>query len=362
MSFLPGISENFSRDPKKYITLFLPAHRVDVDYDSTPIADGQAYCRIWLTEMCLAKDVDWFTKRYPVVHSAVRFNHGDKSVTVPYLAAPGQLKELAKDNLDKVIQCNYPLTPLFPFNNGLLELQAGLFSIAANDYVSKFIKTIGRFSELLPVPELSAVIKLAEPVYRGIEDLLNIGERRLELGYQQTFSEANGGGSNSLKAGYFAVILAEGNRIITDTLCIINDGLRVASPGTTRIFVREGKPLEGCSYMLFRIEKRTEQDWESLSKIKELVYQAQDAISRSQYEAVKTFFLPTIETAIYQSADLAKADRPTVVKKIKTHLQELGLQAAKVQRRSLYSIMQQPLGDIDAATEAELATLERLFK
>jgi len=72
--------------------------------------------------------------------------------------------------------------------------------------------------------------------------------------------------------------------------------------------------------------------------------------------------LPTIETAIYQSADLAKADRPTVVKKIKIHLQELGLQAAKVQRRSLYSIMQQPLGDVDAATEAELATLEQLFK
>ena len=46
-----------------------------------------------------------------MVHAAVRFNHGGKLVTIPYIAEPGNLQELAKDNQDKVIQCNYPLTP-----------------------------------------------------------------------------------------------------------------------------------------------------------------------------------------------------------------------------------------------------------
>ncbi|MEH1841640.1 MAG: hypothetical protein V7L20_23560 [Nostoc sp.] len=362
MSFFQSLFETFSHEAPKYKILFLSKHRVDVDYDEKPIIAGEAYCRIWLVEMRLAKDVEWFKQRYPVVHAAVRFNHGRKSVIIPYLAAPGQLEKSIADNLDKVIQCNYPLTSLFPFNDGLVELQAGLFSIVNNDSIGKFINTMGRFSELLPVPQLSNVIKLAEPVYRGIEDLLDIGERRLELGYQQTFSEANGGGTNSLKAGYFAAILAQDNKINNDNLCIVNDSLCLGSPGTTKTFKRDGKPLEGYSYMLFRIEKRTAQDWESLTSIKELVDKAQEAVLNGKYEVVKTIFLPVIKAAIYQSPDITKADRKQMVVKIEDFLRELGLQAVKVQKRSLYSIMQRPLPEIDAAKEAELASLDQLFQ
>ncbi|MDZ8023617.1 MAG: hypothetical protein RMX97_02815 [Nostoc sp. DedQUE11] len=362
MSFLQSLSENFSREAKKYTTLFLPKHRVDIDCDDTPIRAGEAYCRIWLEDMNLAKDVDWFKQRYPVVHAAVRFHYDSKLVTIPYLAAPGQLKELGSNNLDKVIQDRYPLTPLFPFNQGLVEFQAYLFSIAANDSIDKFIKTVGRFAKLLPVPQLSSVLNLAEPVYRGIEDLLDIGERRLELGYQQTFSDADGGSSNFLKEGYFAVILAEEHEIKSENLCVVNDNLRLGSPGSTKVFVRDSKPFKGYSYMLFRIEKRKQQDWESLTTIKDLVDTAHDAILSGQYEKVKQFILPAIQAEIYHSSDIIKADRPQMIRKIKDFLQELGLQGAKAQKRSLYSIMQRPLPPIDAATEAELASLENLFQ
>jgi hypothetical protein len=361
MSFFQSLSETFSREAKKYKTLFLPKHRVDVDYDDTPIRAGDAYCRIWLEDMNLAKDVDWFKQRYPVVHAAVRFHYDGELVTIPYLAAPGKLKDFGSNNLDKVIQDRYVLTPLFPFNQGLVEFQAGLFSIAASDSIGKLLEVMGRFAKLLPVPELSSVLNLAEPVYRGIEDLLDIGERRLELGYQQTFSDADGGSSNFLREGYFAVILAEEHEINSDNLCVVNDNLRLGSPGTTKVFVRDSKPLKGYSYMLFRIEKRKQQDWESLTSIKELVTQAQDAVLSGEYEKAKQFLLPAIRAAIYRSPDVTKVDRKQMVVKIEEFLRELGLQAAKVQKRSLYSIMQRPLPLLDAATEAELAALEQLF-
>jgi hypothetical protein len=261
-----------------------------------------------------------------------------------------------------VIQDRYVLTPLFPYNQGLVEFQAGLFSIAASDSIGKFIEIMGRFAKLLPVPELSSVLNLAEPVYRGIEDLLDIGERGLELGYQQTFSDADGGSSNFLREGYFAVILAEEHEINSDNLCVVNDNLRLGSPGITKVFVRDSKPLKGYSYMLFRIEKRKQQDWESLKTIKELVEQAQDAVLSGEHEKAKQFLLPAIKTAIYRSSDVTKADRKQMVVKIQEFLRELGLQGAKVQKRSLYSIMQRPLPQIDAATEAELSALEQLFQ
>lgn len=362
MNFLRGVTEAINREARKYQAIFLPKHRVDIDYNDTPILINEAYCRIWLAEMHLAKDVEWFKERYPVVHTAVRFNYDGKTVTIPYIATPGKLQELATDNLDKVIQCNYPLTSLFPFKDGLVELQSGLFTVAASDPIGQFIKTMGKFSELLPVPELSNVVKLAEPVYRGIEDLLNIGDRRLELGYQQTFTDANSGGSNFLKAGYFAIILAEEHELNKDKLCIVNDNLREGSPGNTKVFTRDSKPFKGYSYMLFRVETQKHQNWESLTTIKQLVDQAQDAIYYKNFEIAKTFFLPAIKRAIIQSPDVTKADQRNMILKIEQELKELGLQSTKMQKRSLYSIMQRSLLEVDAATEAELAALEQLFQ
>ncbi len=72
--------------------------------------------------------------------------------------------------------------------------------------------------------------------------------------------------------------------------------------------------------------------------------------------------MPDIKTAIYRSADVTKADRLKMVLNSEEHLRELGLQSAKVQRRSLYSIMQRPLPQIDAATESELKVLEEFFQ
>jgi hypothetical protein len=68
------------------------------------------------------------------------------------------------------------------------------------------------------------------------------------------------------------------------------------------------------------------------------------------------------QIAILQSPDVAKADRRNMRLKIGEELKELGLQSTKVQKRSLYSIMQRPLPQIDAVREAELASLEQLFQ
>lgn len=355
-------SENYNQQSSKFKTIDLPQHRVDIEYDATPIKAGEAYCQVWLVEMRLAKNVEWLKKRHPVVHSAIRFNHGLDSVTIPYLVQPDFPKDLSQENLDRVIVSNQPLTPLFPFNHGLVSLQVGLFSMIASDPIRKFITTLGRFTDLLPVPELARVLELAKPVYKGIEDLLGAGESKLELGYQQTFTEAGGGGANDLKAGYFAVILAEDDQIRDDWLCVVNDRLCTGSPGSTKTFIRDAKPLTGCSYMLFRLEKRIEQDWESLKSIKELVTKAQDRAANGKYEDVENYLIPSIRIAIYQSSDVSKNDRSVMIRKIEADLKEFGLQSVSSQRRSLYTIMQRPLPELDPETETALKALESLFE
>jgi len=362
MSFWDDFSQIFARDARKHKALFLDPQRVDVEYDANPIKEGEAYCRLWLVEMCLSKGWELFKTRYPVVHSVMRFIHGGETVTIPYLAGPGFLKELTEDNLDRIIQYNHPLTPLFPFNRGLVELQAGLFSMVASDQMAKFITALGRFSQLLPVPQLSAVLSVADPVYRGIEDLLEVGGGRLELGYQQTFDGAIGG-SNYLRTGYFVAILAEEQEIAESTLCIVNDSLRIGAPGKAKEFVTHHHwPLEGYSYMLFRLERRTSQDWESLTDIKDLVYKAQEAASKGDYQQANNI-LTAVKIAVFRSPDLTRFDKRQMVLKITEELHEWGLESTKgpVPQPSLYSIMQRAALPVDAKTEAEFAALEAVF-
>lgn len=364
MSIWTDFAQMFSQEAKKYKHLFFSPQRVDVDYDAAPFKEGEAYCRLWLVEMRLSKGIEWFKRRYPVVHSAIRFNHGGKVVTIPHLAGPGFLKELAQDNLDKIIQCNHPLTPLFPFNRGEVEVQAGLFSMVANDQIDKFITTMGRFSKLLPVPELSTVLNLADPVYGGIQDLLGTGDGRLELGYQQTFVGSNGGGDNDLRPGYFVAMLAEDKRVDDKTLCVVSDSLRIGVPGKVKEFVTDYHfTPEGYSYMLFRLEKRTAQDWESLTNIKALVYKAQEAVVSRDFEQAEQM-LTAVKIAIFRSPDLTKSDKRQMVLRITDELREWGLQSTKgeIPKPSLYAIMQRPTPTVDAKTETELDALEKLFE
>ena len=55
----------------------IPASRVrhsdGTAADGEPLAAGSHYFKVWLVEMFLKNDRDWFAMWYPAVHSAVRF-------------------------------------------------------------------------------------------------------------------------------------------------------------------------------------------------------------------------------------------------------------------------------------------------
>jgi hypothetical protein len=359
-----NIEKIIKEQSKQYTSLFIPSYRIDNEIDDSPFTEGEYYCRLWLVEMRLAHGKEWFfTNRYPVVHSAVKFNHNAKEAVIPYLAGPGFLSSLTKENFDKIIQCNHPLTPLFPYNNGLVELQTGLFSVEAKNWVEKFVTVLGRFSSLLAVPQLSLVLNLAEPVYSGIQDLLDVGDKRLELGYRNTFGGTSSH-SNQLRPGYVTAILAEESQINKDKLCVFQGHLMLGKEGENKEFCTHPvKPLDGYSYMLFRIEKSSQQDWESLVNIKELVYIAQEQVSRGNIKDVNEQILPSLKTAIFRSPDITSKGKKELYLKIIQVLKEWGLESSSgsVRELSLNAIMQKPLLPVDSSTFLDLERFESIL-
>jgi hypothetical protein len=352
---------SFRDQAPRYKTPILEPGQVDRGGDANPIAEGTSYLRLWLVEMCLAHGTDFFQKRYPVVYTETTYKYGGKAVTVPFIAGVDYFKRLTDRNLDKVVSKSFEITPVFPFATGTIGFKAGLFSMKASDPVGAFVETLGDFAKLLPVPELSAVVNVAEKINSGVQSLFNAGESRMELGYQQTFAPAGSNGANELRPGYFAVVLGAAKDFEDKDLRVVKDVLHLAPGGANP------NPLSGYNYMLFRVEKRTTQDWETLTAIKELVERAQDALQKKEQAEAKEI-LAAIKITILRSPDVVKADRKAMYDKIEAELRDLGLEGKRADGaavRSLNSIMQRPTARAAAADPAwgrleELLEPERL--
>lgn len=365
MKFWERLIELFSRESPRYITRFISEDRVLPAelYDHRPIGVGEAYIRLTLVEMRLARDVEFMKSRYPVVHSAVSFNYGGQAQIVPYVAGPELLKKLDPRNLAQSIQRNQVLTPLFPFNGGTIRIQAGLLSLVADDPIRIGFEVLGTFAAVLPSSGIEPAIKIGRLVYDGLEKLFDIGDGRLELGYDQTFV-AHSGGYNTLRAGYFAVVLADPRRDAVDPneLCVVDDELHLSAKGSSGEAMRQKhRPLDGYSYMLFKLERHDTQDYELLSEINDLRDLALQAVFRGEYEQVRTTVLPAIKSAVIRSPDLTRKHRGEVIVRIEQELRAHGLQGQRPEaRESLSALMRRPLPP-GVEWEAELARLERLY-
>jgi hypothetical protein len=358
MSFWDNGWKAFRNTAPRYKTPVLEAGQVDRGAEAKPIAEGTAYLRLWLVEMCLAHGTDWFQKRYPVVYTETTYRYGGKTVTVPFIAGIDYFSRLTDRNLEKVVSKSFEVTPPFPFAAGTVGFKAGLFSMQASNPVGAFVQTLGEFAKLLPVPELSTVVDVADKINSGVQRLFDAGESRMELGYQQTFAPAGSNGANELRPGYFAVVLGTAKDFADKDLRVIGDVLHLAPGGANP------QPLSGYNYMLFRLERRAEQDWETLTAIKELVERAQDALQKGEQDEAKQV-LAAVRIAILRSPDVVKADRKTMYDKVEAELRDLGLEGKRAEgaaRRSLYSIMQRTAVQPAAAPDAAWARLEELLE
>ncbi|HKU77098.1 MAG TPA: hypothetical protein VJR02_24515 [Pyrinomonadaceae bacterium] len=272
MGVLDWFKSRFKDEAKKYIyTEIDPSHVKFNDnhqINPQPLKAGTHYFRLWLVEMFLKNDRDWFKSWHPAVHSAISFTFGDKTELITHVAGPTRLKDIGPANLDKVVTVNRPLTSLVPFNGGEVAIDAGLLAMEGKDDLKGFLNVLGDFSSLLVVPQLSAALAIATPLAKGVSELVGSTNGKLVLGLSDTWTGGAGGG-NLLREKYFTVILAKENEINKEKLWVENDRLKYGDAQSS------SKLLTGYNYMLFRIERQDEFDsWDSLTSIKEPFDQA----------------------------------------------------------------------------------------
>jgi len=293
MKLFQWFKRRIDQDADHLLYVALPPERTTSARDGT-IRAREHYVRLWLTEMFLAKDRRWFREWHPAVHALVRTRYGDEEVEVPYIAGPMKLPGLDEAGLGRTLHLNHALTPLMPYGGGSVELAAGLLAMKGSSDVSRLIGTLGRFADLLMIPQLSSALQVAGPLADSIEGLLSSGSGKLDLGLHQTLVSEGGGGANILQEGYFAVIRGSERDLDPDRLWVVDDRLRQGPS------LRDSAPLTGYSYMLFRMERREERDaWSGLTRINEPYRRALTAFEERDAERGAAY----MRQAVFASLD-----------------------------------------------------------
>lgn len=310
MSVWQTVNDWWAREAPHYVVHDLPATAVQPAGDTgTPCQPGAHYFRLWLAEMRLAQDQSWFTTRHPAVHSLVRLRFGDDDLELPRIVGPMTLPGLDQAHLGAVVHLDHPLTPLLPYNGGLVEVSAGLVALEGTSVVREFVKAVDAVTQVLAQPPLSTALAAIGPVTRAVQTLFGAAAGRQHLGVHVAY--AGDQAPRALHAGYVAVVRRDVAQLSALDLSVQQGVLRY-----------RGAPLTGADYMLFRIERMAERDdWDSLASIAAPFRDALTALSHGNGTVADAHVRRAMLEA-WTSPDLTRTDRSRVCGEIKRTFQD----------------------------------------
>lgn len=305
-----------TKNGPKHVCVNIPRdHVADPQYDDEPLVAGKHYFRLWLNEMYLEKEVDWFRTWIPVAHSLVLFQFGDQKIEIPHVAGPSHIKDLDESNLQRVINLHHPMTPLMPFDGGTVEVVVALVAMKGKDFVSAVTKVLGDLSNLLMAPQLSSALSIAMPVASGMQDLLGGESGQIHLGVHTTFSGQSGGAAR-LRAGHIAVIRGIERDYPPEKLWVKDGRLRFGDS------LNGSVPLTGVTHLLLQLEGQTERDdWRALKSITDSFAECLKYLAEGEVEKAKDAMGRTL-LLVRMSPDLTRAHRAAAAVALREEFEE----------------------------------------
>jgi|GEM_PF-806469 len=355
MSLWETLTGWIDRDRSQLAYLNIHPEQVERTFKPVAIEAGVHYVRLRLAGMFLKKGTSWFKDWHPAVHSTVRLTFGSKELEIPGIADSTRVG-LQPTGGGDVIARNFLLTPTLPFNGGTISLNAGLIALPGDDHLKGFLKTLGNFSGLLGVAQLSAALNIVQPLAEGIQELFTSGSR-LHLGLYDTFA------AGELKAGYMVAVRAPQQTVTSAYLWVIGDTLH---EGATLEEARRN-PFESHDYMLLRVEVFDKRDdWEHLASIQEPFQEALKALRGAQSNEESIQHMRTALLRAIQSPELTETDRKRVVQSLKERYEAfkktLDFSGALGEIVTLKDVMRAPMSvkaarDLDEPTPADVFRL-----
>lgn len=275
---------------------------------------GSCYVEVRLVDSALRYDRDRFRGQEPVVQSLVRFRVGGEVVPIPSTIGPDSLTPLGDEDYRHLEQSNVALTGRVPFNEGDIEILAGLLTVPGSNDLTAVTGFLGKLADLVKVPQLSTVVATAQTVAEGITTLLGGDAARGLIGIYQGI-----GAPDLRRDGYYIAIEDQDGRrpdlallgVRNDRLVAYMDETHTGTPGS----------MEGWNYMLLRVRtyETIGDSWKEIPSLNDPLQEAHRALGRAKDEsaldAATTMLWAAINAADF-SKDLSADDRDRVVQEM----------------------------------------------
>ena len=263
----------------------------------------EAYFTVRLNEMFLRRIRLLWRKSYPVLHGFTEYaGQADHAI-----AGPGHLQELGDANLDRLITLNYRLTGPTAYKGGEVSILVGLYSVPGQDAAKALISTISTLASF-GGPQLGEAIQIAGLVKDGVDQILGLGDTKLQLGVRASFFS----GGNPLRSGYYVGIAAPAAEIDIGRLWL-NGGRLVT--GSDPI---QARSYEQHDYMVLSIERSDRRDdWPLLPGLSDFnakfgAIMADNGLDADQKAQQLNVSWPTFTQALKDSEFLVRPDRERI--------------------------------------------------
>ncbi|MES1260505.1 MAG: hypothetical protein ABUS49_02125 [Acidobacteriota bacterium] len=313
MSYLDRLWWAPSQD---WVSGWLGPNQLPAGTPSGEVEDDTAYLNIFLRSARIVNVRRGLTRFYGAVHSYMRVPHRSRETAeFNVVTTPGELKNVDSGHLDRVIQTNERLLGPVPYAGGDLQMQIGLFSIAAADLAAPYLSLLETLSKTAGVSFITAALPFSAPILEGVRLLTGSNKDALEIGLSETQPQPRQGFYVVMRAPKQAVSLSE---------------LRM-DPADCRLADGDNRPVADFPYMVIEVRATSKRDdWFKIPELGKAYAHVQDAYRenrRKDADAAIDIFRRVALTC----NDLITSDAERVAEKVQSMYQEVG-PPAPVQR------------------------------
>jgi hypothetical protein len=304
-----------------WICDWLPSSQVPSDALTGEVEPESSYLSIFLKSARIVDVRKGLTTFYGVVHSYIKLpQRSTQDAEFNVVTTPAGLKNIDAEHIDRVIQVNQRLLGPVPYFGGDLEMEIGLFSVAASDLAAPYLTLLEKLSRTAGVSFVSSALPFAGPIIEGIKLLSgNPKQATLEVGFSMTQPRP--------KQGYLVVIRAPKESIELKNIKVDPADFRLSN---------NGQPLGPYPYMVFELRSETQRlDWAKIPELSVAYQEVQTEYRAGRADRIQEALLLFHHTALTCN-DLLPDDAEKLSAKVEAVYKAVGPPAA-ARRDSLTS-------------------------
>jgi hypothetical protein len=180
-----------------------PDHTLNYKQNSAPFVADEHYFQVYINEMYLTDQREWFRVFDPMVFVVSEFIYDKKVETVPSVIGPSMLKQFGKKLPKGMIFSDTRTIGPTPFRGGNFVLAVILYKSTRKDYLKEILTLIENVCNVVPITSMiTTYLKTAKVLMAGFESLLDMGDIVPLVGHRREF----GGAAISFTPGYYVII------------------------------------------------------------------------------------------------------------------------------------------------------------